>query len=796
MRKGDNSMRKRNLINKKFVAAVTVVSMTTSLCACSNDSSDKKDNDSAKQPEQATENITATGEGYGSKDETVYVVTSGDGNVTSVEVVDWLKNEEGIKDLKDATILENIKNLKGNETFTNNNGLLTFETNGKDIYYQGTCDASNLPFTYKVEYKLDGEVITADELKGKSGKLEIKVTITSVKQQTVEVDGTEYEVYVPFMGITGAMLSTDKFSNVSIDNGKIISNSEYQVVCGFAVAGVKENLDNEELAEKFGFDSFTITADVEDFSTPYMMSYVGNQILDKIDVSSVNGIKDMLGKIGELTTGSSQLMNGAGQLYDGLVSLAKGANTLNDGIVTLGTGAGKLDDGAKDLKDGAGKLDNGAKDLYDGAVKVDEGFGTLQTGIGTLQTGMNTIDGGFTSLVSGVDKLDAGVKKLASNNTALTKATTTLTSSISTLNTGVSSLNTGAKKLNDNMKKFYKAAGELPTGTKQLSDGLKLMKSKLATMQTELTTQLTQYKTLVAQNKSLIDGVNTAVSNGISLSAVAASKNISETALLTSVEQYYQAVGAVAALETIAAKFTTKDATTNMTITESVDALVTGATKIDTGANSVYENAKKLYDEGTNVLATNIGTLASKVEELDTKSQEYGKSVKAYVSGVATIYSSMPDLVSGVKKLDDGVDQVVTGISSLSTGAKTLKDGTSSLATGAKTLKDGTSSLLAGTKTLKDGTSSLVDGVDKLGEGSNKLVDGADKLKDGAKQLDEGITKLVEEGINKITAAVENVSEDDLAKIKAVITSAGQYNTISSNVEGQDSSVKFIVKTN
>ena len=114
-------------------------------------------------PVYAAEGNTAV-----SKQETVYVNANASGDETKITVSDWLKNS-GVEDiLEDQSELIGIKNVKGDETFENANGTMTWNTDGKDIYYQGTSE-KELPVSVKLTYYLDGKEMAPQDLKGKSG---------------------------------------------------------------------------------------------------------------------------------------------------------------------------------------------------------------------------------------------------------------------------------------------------------------------------------------------------------------------------------------------------------------------------------------------------------------------------------------------------------------------------------------------------------------------------------------------------------------------------------------------------
>lgn len=52
------------------------------------------------------------------KEETVYVKADAGGSVNKTIVSNWLKNEDGAQMIEDVSELTDIKNVKGDETFT------------------------------------------------------------------------------------------------------------------------------------------------------------------------------------------------------------------------------------------------------------------------------------------------------------------------------------------------------------------------------------------------------------------------------------------------------------------------------------------------------------------------------------------------------------------------------------------------------------------------------------------------------------------------------------------------------
>ena len=140
----------------------------------------------------------STGDNGLQKEETVYVNTTAGGEVTDVTVSDWLKNsgDSSNSEVKDASDLQDIKNVKGDETFTQ----------GKDIYYQGKTE-KNLPVSVGIKYYMDGTEVSPEALAGKTGHLKMEVTYANTSKTTKTVNGKKTDIYSPFVMVTGMILS-------------------------------------------------------------------------------------------------------------------------------------------------------------------------------------------------------------------------------------------------------------------------------------------------------------------------------------------------------------------------------------------------------------------------------------------------------------------------------------------------------------------------------------------------------------------------------------------------------------
>ena len=110
------------------------------------------------------------------KDETVYVILDENGNVTEQIVSDWINGDEKLGEFNDSSILNDVKNVKGDEEPTVENGDLKWNIDSTDLYYQGKSN-KELPLSLSIKYELNGKEVNPNEVLGESGNFKITVNI-------------------------------------------------------------------------------------------------------------------------------------------------------------------------------------------------------------------------------------------------------------------------------------------------------------------------------------------------------------------------------------------------------------------------------------------------------------------------------------------------------------------------------------------------------------------------------------------------------------------------------------------
>lgn len=247
-----------------------------------------------------------------SQDETVYVKMDSDGKARNISVTEHLINDLKENQLLDQSILDDIENLNGYETFTVDGSNLTWQANNKDIYYRGTT-TKELPVEMKVAYALDGEEKPIEEILGKSGHVEIKLKYIN----HAKVD----DLYTPFVVAVATTLDESKVSNVEVTNGKTISNGRKIAVAAVAAPGLYESLKLDELENA---DEVVLSFDTESMELGEIYSIVTPKLLDAESLKTFTQLDQLYGDMNTLSSSSQELVAGAKKLNSGTNELKTG----------------------------------------------------------------------------------------------------------------------------------------------------------------------------------------------------------------------------------------------------------------------------------------------------------------------------------------------------------------------------------------------------------------------------------------------------------------------------------------
>lgn len=706
-------------IAKKIVAGSMAVMMAAGLVGTYEYHNNVMQVQAAEQKDKDTQELKETAEnvladhatdsedtGF-SKEESVYVKADASGNVKKTTVSEWLKNP-GKGTISDTSELKDIKNVKGDETFeTGSNNNVSWKSEGNDIYYQGTID-KELPVDVKVSYKLDGKSISPKDLKGKSGKVEIQFSYDNKSKQTVNVNGEDVEMYTPFTMVSAMMLSSDEYSNVSVENGKLISDGDKNIVVGVAFPGLANDLNLKDLDMDIDIpETVTITADVKDATVGTSITMASAELMNEFGLDDIDSFDDLQDSIDDLEDATNQLVDGSKEAADGSKELADGAGTLNDGAGTLASGAGTLADGVN----------------------------TLNEKSGTLVSGVNTLASGVQAYTGGVEEIYAGSNDLVSGAQALASGADTLNTNIASAADGANSLVAGAQSLKNGLK----------TAKDMLDEGVKVLNNVTEeNIKNSVTATVSTDKVTASVNKPEVAAI---VNQHIDENTTAEEKEAITKAVEDALEQCTASVDK----DSIEVEKTVNG--NAQLITQSVKGAQDYMNGVGTSLtqSSGSKEQPSVWD-GVNGIESGASTLAGYLGLGDGKTLTIG-------TGAAGLASGSKKLLAGTQKLQAGASQLHDNSAPLMAGVTSLKDGGSQLASGVSQLASGANQVADGAGTLSNGTQTLLDGANTLADGNQTLADGMQEYKEEA--IDK-LTDLFNGDISGVTDRIDAMT--NLAK--------------------------------
>lgn len=732
------------------------------------------------------------------KEETVYVNAAADGSKTKVTVSDWLKNAGVENVLNDQSDLTGIVNVKGDEKFEQSNGAVTWNTNGKDIYYQGTTE-KELPVGVKLTYYLDGKEMAPSELAGKSGKLKIRIDYTNNAKQTAKIDGKKEDIYSPFVMVTGMILPEEKFSNVVIDNGKVISDGARSIVLGVGMPGMRESLglDEEEASSAVEDirlpESLEITADVTDFSMDSTVTVALSDLLDDLNLNDTDNLDDVMSSLDELEDAALKLVSGSKELSNGVDKLGSSYAEFDEGIGTLKEGINALDTGASELSDGIQQYTKGADTLNAGIQKYMGKDGALNVqvteyvdGVNKVVKGVQNYTDGTVALANGIQAYIAGEEQIATG----AKDLSALKNGLSDIQKAITKLNEAVDGKGETSQDIYKASQELAEGTKTLNDSLQAMDSlmkqvdnmtaagKELAAQAGTMSKTVQEKILAPTEKMIQSGEQmmgqlqtvsaqlAQLKEGCQAAVKQATKKVEEQANAQITAKNQQLAAAKKSAEASNVKIDTAISELNAQIaianehgdSETASALqktvqqLSGA-KVNTGdlkeleKVSVGEVTVDLPIPDFSSLQTSAAGMKAEFETIKTSVnglvptlQKMNKELEEIAQVKEQIPTApMEQLKAGVSKLNTGMQQLNGAIGLLSENVGALNQETT---TSLPKAEEGLEQLEGGLQELTKNNEAILAGADKLKENTPALVEGVQMLSGGTEQLSNGLGTL------------------------------------------------------
>ena len=704
--------------SKKILAIVLALALIGSLAGVSAFAAVGKAKSEAKTDTKAdsktdTQSVTAAASSA-EAGETVYVIAGADGHAEKVIVSQQYADDDTKAAQKAKDTLTDAQSVKG------------------EACWQGTSDKP-LPVTMSVSYTLDGKAVSPEALAGKSGHVTIRFDYTNSQYETKVVNGRAQKIYVPFAVLTGALLDSDRFSHVSVTNGKLVEDGSHTAVVGMAFPGLQESLDLS--TDKLEIPTYVeIEADVQDFTLDTTLTLVSNGFFndmkdEELDTGELDSLSSDMDK---LTDAMTQLIDGSGELYDGLDTLLSSSKKLANGVDQLTSGLKKLDANSAALNDGAAQVFNTLLDTVNtqlqGNAELKEAVEAAGGEVPTL-----TIANYAEEMQKLINVFDQDKVVEQATAVATQKVTAAVEANRSKIQAGVTAAveqQVTAQVTAGAQEKISAQAAPQVTAAVQQQVTAKVTAAVqqqvlAAVLETKSLTQ-EQYEQLPAERKAAIDA------------AVDAQMKTEEVQ------------GQIAA--TVAQQMET----------EEIQAAITQKTNEAVAAQMETEAVKK------EIAATVAAQM--KTEEVQAI---IAQNTEAMVQ--QTIRENMAS--------DEVQNQIKAAAAKAGTAAETL--------TAAKLHLDSYNTFYTGLLTYTAGVAELKAGAVKLDNSMPELISGVRKLRSGAGELADGLKELNEEGIRKLTDAVNGDLSGLGDRLDAISDVSESYRGFTTD----SGSVKFIFRT-
>lgn len=534
------------------------------------------------------------------KEEVIYANLTSSGDIEKIYAVNIFED----KDIVDYGVYETVKNMNTMDKINYSNGKITIQNSEDKLYYQGIMKQNTeMPWTIKVRYKLDGVEYAPSELAGKSGKLEISISIKENKK-------CKKNFFENYALQTVVQLDTNLCENIKSDEATMANVGGLKQLTYTILPGNEKDIK--------------ITSDVTDFE----MSEI-----------QVNGINLNLG-LDKDSIDTSSLTGELDKLKDAVNDLDDGANELNDGAKKLDDGAVTLTDGIKTIQDGLDQLNSKSSSLTSGSSEVLSALKTIQSSLNNVSTSskdLKQLSSASTSIKSGIDSLVKGLKTVDSSidtyNSSLKKAGLNSASELAQKNKQALS----ALGITNTQRKLYSA---------YTSGGSQAVSAELAKLaQAGDSEAVALYKQVSAGN-----------TDAVTQYVQAAGKLISVETLLKADASYIE--GSSKLINGIDAQMSTSSGQT--TLMSGAVSLQTNYKKFDASIQDLVSSLNNLMANMTQ-LKSGINKLTDNYATLDSGIKEYTSAVNKITNGYSKVYEGALDLVSGTHSLYKGTTELTDG---------------------------------------------------------------------------------------------------------------------------------------
>ena len=670
------------------------------------------------------------------KDETVYAKLKENGEIDSVSISEHLYNYKG-QNISDKSILTNIKNINGIETFKQNGNSVTWNSNGNDIHYQGSYD-KKLPVELTVKYYLNNEEKDINDIIGKKGRVKILITYKNSLSRNMTINGKLEKIYVPYAIVTTTILNNNDSKNIKVTNGKVIDNGVSSVVMAISSPGLYDSLKLDDLKN---INKVEISFDTDKFELNPIYSVATTSLFDDDNLN-------LFGEINNLYKSINLLQSNMNSIVDASKKLDNGSKQLNSGLTELNNKIQELTNKYKDLKN------------KDQNILKEEIIGIIEKNINKITPALEEEITNETSklIKENKEELENAVITYTKQNTKIV-----VDEEVSKIVNKLDFNSIMGKVINSNVFNLLKNDDEIKLLTYSLKSSIE-----------------EELKGIIAKEFA---NIKNSISNSMSESE--------KQAYIISIATKYnvtpeQAAGIVNEVQ----NDTLNQIKKTISTTDITSKIISALNNNELLSNLVNDYINKLNNKLSDILNkdTTVDELTRDIKtkligaikkDLETNNSYLNTDVKSYIENLMNtiIDNTSSDLAK--KYTEDYTNRVVKNVVSKEFNPENVD----------KKLRE---LLDIYDEDIKNKVTVIDDTINTLSNAILELNNGSKNLSDGMSALSDGLDKYNKEGINKINKLVNGDVKTLQKRLDAIIKLSNANRMIDNVPNGADSNSKII----
>lgn len=226
------------------------------------------------------------------KEEVIYATLNADGQAKEAYVVNIFPGGA----VTDYGNYSSVRMMNTEDSFTHTGDLVSLFSSESRVYYQGNMSRVELPWLFTLDWKLNGQSVTAEKMAGAEGSMEMELSI----QQNPACSGNFFDTHA--LQIT-ASLDTEQCSGISAEGATQANVGSVRQLNWIILPGTESTIH--------------LSADVTDFEMPAMSINgvrmqldPGDEVIDDV-LSLVDGLDELSSHNAELTDGAQQIVRAA-----------------------------------------------------------------------------------------------------------------------------------------------------------------------------------------------------------------------------------------------------------------------------------------------------------------------------------------------------------------------------------------------------------------------------------------------------------------------------------------------------